>query len=112
MGVFKTNKEILGYVRTEIEVSFELEEILKFDSFEDFYAQVDVQNAYEEEWMPNFYRPYYLAVYNDIKSKESVWARRLKRDINHYSFRGASLMSKKNEKCERPSKANQVMSDN
>jgi hypothetical protein len=61
----KLNKETLALVKNDVLASFEVDEILKM-SFEKFFSEVDVQNAYEEEWQPAMYEPYYLEVYNQI----------------------------------------------
>lgn len=41
---------LLSAVMTEIEASFTREEINAFPDFEAFWAEIDVINAYEDEW--------------------------------------------------------------
>ena len=60
------NKELLELIRTEVESSFELEEINSM-SFDKFFNEVDVQNAYEEGWKPTKYKPYYKKIYLQIR---------------------------------------------
>jgi len=57
----------LKLVTTEVLSSFSEKEMSEFKSFEDFFAEVDVQNAYEEEWDADHYEPYYLKVWQKFK---------------------------------------------
>lgn len=59
------DKETLKLVKTEVLASFELNELLRM-TFDEFFDEVDVQNAYEEEWDARFYKPYYRAVYEKL----------------------------------------------
>jgi hypothetical protein len=67
----KLNKETLSLVKNDVLASFEVDEILGM-SFDDFFSEVDVQNAYEEEWEPAMYKPYYLEVYNQITKNKKI----------------------------------------
>lgn len=61
-------------VRLEVESSFEPEELEEFITFDDFFAEVDVQNAYEEEWELHKSRgiaKVYLQVWLDLKAERS-----------------------------------------
>lgn len=46
----KSNKTLDEYVELEVVTSFEVGEFLSIGSFEKFFNEVDIQNAYEEEW--------------------------------------------------------------
>ena len=60
------NKEDLKNVETEIRSSFDEDELKDFKDFEDFFSTVDAQNAYEPEWKPKKWKPYYKSVYDKI----------------------------------------------
>ncbi len=62
---FKT----LVLATVEVMSEFTTEEIVKFKKFEDFFAEIDTWQAYEEEWDAVYYRPYYLCIYKAIKGK-------------------------------------------
>jgi hypothetical protein len=57
----KLDPYILKAIKIELKAhDLDIEE---FEDFEDFFKEIDVINAYEEEWNPDFYRPYYAAIY-------------------------------------------------
>jgi len=56
----------LVLVSVDVSLSFETEEIIACENFDAFFGRVDVQNAYESEWKPDYYRPYYKCVYNAV----------------------------------------------
>jgi len=62
------NDETMKNVREEVRSSFTKTEIILMNDFEDFFSEVEIQNAYEEDWErdKNFYKPFYEIVYNDI----------------------------------------------
>jgi hypothetical protein len=61
--------ELLPLIEEEIRASYFLKDIRAM-SFDDFFNEVDVANAYEEEWMPDFYKPFYQIVFTKIKKGE------------------------------------------
>jgi hypothetical protein len=63
------DQETLRAVKEEVTESFTSEEIHELGSFEEFFKEVDIQNAYEEEWEPKKYKPYYLQVYKELTNK-------------------------------------------
>jgi hypothetical protein len=63
--------EILDAIEQEIRASYFLKDVRAM-SFDDFFTEVDIDNAYEEEWKPDFYKPFYQVVYNKIKKREIV----------------------------------------
>lgn len=64
----EVNKETMNNVRQEVKSSFTRNEIILMSDFEDFFGEIDIQNAFEEGWEENkeYYRPFYESVYNDI----------------------------------------------
>lgn len=56
-------------VKAEVIDSFTNKEMEKFKNFNEFFAEVDVQNAYEEEWEEgqHTYKPHYKRVYDEFK---------------------------------------------
>lgn len=64
------NKETLKAIVTEVTSSYSKKEMSEFGAFKDFFAAVDVQNAYEEEWNPKKYKPYYEEVWKQYKKGE------------------------------------------
>jgi hypothetical protein len=64
----EVNKGIMEAVRLEVDSSFTRLEIIQLTDFEDFFSEVDIQNAYEENWNRDkeFYKPFYESVYHDI----------------------------------------------
>lgn len=61
--------ELVVLIMTEVIDSFTPEETEAFQSFDDFFNEVDTQNDYEEDWNATYYRPFYLEVYNKLKAK-------------------------------------------
>ncbi len=63
-------------VRISIQFYIEDGEIDPNGSWEDFWAEVDVINAYEDDWEDNFapennkhfWEPYYKAIYEEIQT--------------------------------------------
>ena len=56
-------------VKAEVIDSFTNKEMEKFKNFNEFFAEVDVQNAYEEEWEEgqHTYKPHYKRIYDEFK---------------------------------------------
>jgi len=57
-------------IKSEVMTSFEVEEILKFNTFEAFWDQIEENNGYEEEWeewKKDGVIFVYLQIFNDIK---------------------------------------------
>lgn len=56
-------------VLREVRSSYTLEELKDFPTFEDFWAEVDAQNGYEDNWeqKKETWKPYYLAAFNILK---------------------------------------------
>jgi hypothetical protein len=73
MNIFKTkeslNNETLQLIREEVMASYEKGEL--GETFQDFWAKVETQNAYEEEWSPNKekYKPFYLVTFINLKKE-------------------------------------------
>lgn len=62
--------DIKALVMKEVRASFSSEEMLNFKSFAKFWAEVDTQNAYEEEWKSwkdKGVKATYKEVYYDLK---------------------------------------------
>ena len=59
--------ELIDVIKTEVMASFTFEEIADFADFEEFFDVVDVQNAYETEWKPRKWKPYFKAVFDEIR---------------------------------------------
>lgn len=73
-GEAKTTKQ---HVTLEIVSTFEEEEFSTFSDFEDFFAEVDVNNAYEEdwpEWLENGVKGTYEEVWNELRSELKIKA--------------------------------------
>lgn len=69
----KSITHMKGPVKTEIFSSFTKEEIILFVNFDEFWDQVDAQNAYEEEWQDwknKGIKNIYLEIYQEIISGE------------------------------------------
>jgi len=49
-NTLETCEDVQHLVLEEIESTFTEEEILDFESFEEFWGVIDAQNAFEEEW--------------------------------------------------------------
>lgn len=64
----KLKSDDLSAVRDEVIDSFSEKEMKGYKSFKDFFAEVDVQMGYEEEWNPKKWKPYYEAIWNEWKS--------------------------------------------
>lgn len=58
---------LIDVIKTEITASFAPEEISEFADFEEFFDVVDVQNAYETAWKPRKWKPYFKAVFDEIR---------------------------------------------
>ena len=43
-------KNILALIRKEVTDSFEISELKALKGFDAFFCEMDIQNAYEEEW--------------------------------------------------------------
>ena len=67
---FDIDPELLDLIRAEVKESFTPEEIDAFETFKDFYSEVDVQHGYEEEWDKGLYKIYYKLVWNELKGKD------------------------------------------
>lgn len=71
MNIFNTkeplNNETLRLVREEVVSSYERGEL--GETFQDFWSRVEVQNAYEEEWNPEKYKPFYFVTYINLKKE-------------------------------------------
>ena len=61
------NKGTLKAIVTEVTSSYSKKEMSEFAAFKDFFAAVDVQNGYEEEWDAKKYKPYYEEVWKQYK---------------------------------------------
>jgi hypothetical protein len=61
--------ELLPLIEEEIRATYFLKDVRAM-SFDDFFNEVDVTNAYEEEWKPDFYKPFYQVVFTKIKKGE------------------------------------------
>lgn len=59
------SNDILKHIETEILASFEVEE-LKRMTFGEFWAEVDVLNAYEEDWNPETWKDKFETVFNKL----------------------------------------------
>jgi hypothetical protein len=68
------NKSDLDDVREEVESSFEEDEMAEFKNFKEFFDAVDTMNAYEEEWKPKKWKPYYEEIYKEYKSGKLKFA--------------------------------------
>lgn len=62
------NPEDLKAVITEVESSYTAVEMAKFETFGEFFAAIDVQNGYEEDWNPKKWRKYYKEVWEMYKN--------------------------------------------
>jgi hypothetical protein len=64
----EVTSETMGLIDKEVRSSFTRNEIILMSDFEDFFSEIDIQNAFEEGWEEhkNFYRPFYEAVYENI----------------------------------------------
>jgi hypothetical protein len=62
------NKSDLALVKEEVQSSFSDKEMQSFKDFDAFFKAVDTQNAYEEEWKPRKWKPYYKQVWDEYKS--------------------------------------------
>jgi hypothetical protein len=71
MNIFNTkeplNNETLRLVREEVVSSYERGEL--GETFQDFWDKVQVQNGYEEDWMPEKYKPFYFVTYINLKKE-------------------------------------------
>jgi hypothetical protein len=63
--------ELLTAIEEEIRASYFLKDVRAM-TFENFFNEVDTDNAFEEEWKPDFYKPFYQIVFNKIKKGEIV----------------------------------------
>lgn len=61
--------ELLKAIEEEIRASYFLKDVRAM-SFDDFFCEVDTDNAYEEDWKPEVYKPFYQLVFNKIKRGE------------------------------------------
>lgn len=65
----------LNLIRIVINSSYELHELMAFKDFEEFWASVDVDNAYEfDDWHPEAmarWRPYYEFIFNELRAKKA-----------------------------------------
>lgn len=61
--------ETLKAIEEELRASYFIKDIKKM-TFEDFFNEVDTDNAYEELWDSEHYKPYYFIVFNKIKKGE------------------------------------------
>lgn len=62
--------DIVDHVRTEVLLTFEIEEI-KALTWEDFWDQIDALNFFEEEWrmwLSKGIKSVYKVVFNEIKN--------------------------------------------
>lgn len=62
------NPEDLKAVITEVESSYTAVEMANFETFGEFFAAIDVQNGYEEDWNPKKWRKYYKEVWEMYKN--------------------------------------------
>lgn len=65
-----SNIEAYTAIKAEVLTSFEVGEILKFNTFEAFWNQIEENNGYEEEWeewKKDGVIFVYLQIFNDIK---------------------------------------------
>jgi hypothetical protein len=55
-------------ILSDVLESYELHELREM-TWTQFWNQIDVQNAYEEDWKANraYYKPYYQITFNEIK---------------------------------------------
>lgn len=62
------NKQDMDNVREEVASSFTNKEMKKFKTFDDFFAAVDVQNAYEDDWKPEKWKKFYKQAWDEFKA--------------------------------------------
>jgi hypothetical protein len=67
----KLDSELLSGIEEDVKNTFEIEAILSMN-FETFFDEVDVIQAYEPDWNPKKYKPYYFVVFNNIKKGRIV----------------------------------------
>lgn len=66
----ESQEDTLKCVREEVEIFVSENSLDPKKSFEDFYADVDVIQAYEfDEWDKEFYEPYYKIVWQDLQQR-------------------------------------------
>jgi hypothetical protein len=63
------SEKILKLVKKDVRVNYTKEQMSTFKTFKSFFDDVDVTNAYESEWKPSYYRPYYRAIWNEFKGR-------------------------------------------
>ena len=61
--------DLLPLIEEEVRSTFSLEEVRAM-TFENFFDEIDVKNAYEEGWKPKKFKPSYFVIYNKIKKGE------------------------------------------
>jgi hypothetical protein len=63
------NLGTLVLATVEVIEQFEPQELVAFNDFKTFFNEVDVMNAYESEWKPEYYKPYYRVIYKSLRGK-------------------------------------------
>lgn len=61
--------ELLTTIEEEVRASYFLKDVQRM-TFENFFDEVNTQYAYEEEWNPDYYKPFYFVIFNKIKKGE------------------------------------------
>ena len=64
-----SGQALIDAIKEEIYACYESEELAAFKNFKKFFDEVDVTNAYEEEWNPKYYKPYYKKVFNELRGR-------------------------------------------
>lgn len=66
--------DYLTDVREEVSTTYTAAEMSGFASFDDFFADVDVTNAFEEDWSKRkgTLKTYYEAVYSEHNKREQA----------------------------------------
>lgn len=59
------NDDILNDIEKEILASFEVEELRRMN-FGEFWAEIDVINAYEDDWNPDTWKDKFENVFNKL----------------------------------------------
>ena len=66
-----SGKALIKAITEEVTSCYEAEELADFENFTAFFNDVDVTNAYEEEWKPKYYKPYYKKVFRKLRDENA-----------------------------------------
>jgi hypothetical protein len=65
-------EDTLKAIKEEVDIHIEEGSLDPKKTFEEFYKDVDVIQAYEEEWDKEFYEEYYQLVWQDLQGNENT----------------------------------------